>query len=84
VSGFLVGRSDDSVLVTTTAEIVRLRELARSGYPRDQVREMSVGPSCPVRENALVAADTLAEELKRDEGDEGDEPITASLDDECK
>jgi hypothetical protein len=66
VSGFLIARTGDAILVATTSEALggsrRIVVL-----PRDEVTTMAVGRSCVINTDNVALAARMAEELEADE-----------------
>jgi len=64
VSGYLIARTDDALLVARNSASFTTEAWRIVVIPRDQVEEMSVGPLCVVTEENLQLAAELAEELR--------------------
>jgi hypothetical protein len=64
VSGYLIARTGDALLVATDSEAFTTEAWRIVVVPRDQVEEMTVGPACTITEENLVLAEALASELE--------------------
>jgi hypothetical protein len=64
VAGFLIGRTGDAILVVTESKIFADTTRRVLVVPRDEVEEMSVGPSCVINRNNLSVAREMARELE--------------------
>jgi hypothetical protein len=64
VAGFLIGRTGDAILVATNSRLFADETWRVLVIPRDEVEEMSVGPSCVISTPNLSIAVDMASELE--------------------
>jgi hypothetical protein len=78
VSGYLIARTDDAVLVAQRTGSFDPEAWRIVVIPRDQVEEMVIGPPCVMTDKQLDVAESMATELQQEHDRQDTGTFTAS------